>query len=202
MEELRQLVQNIVIIVMLAVFLELLLPSGSMQNYIKMVMGLLVIIAVLQMVFKFTNTDFNLHVPEFSSVPSVSLEQVQADALQLTDHYKSQAVEEYRRGIAKQVLALAQLNQELTVVDARVDVDTTEGEGFGKLQLIQLVVSAKTEQNQKIQPIEISVINQSPQGIPEEQIPSDIQQSMDKLAVTVANFYNLPLEQVQVIYIS
>ncbi|WP_180261144.1 stage III sporulation protein AF, partial [Desulforamulus profundi] len=47
LESIKTLVQVLVIIIVLAVFLEMLLPSSQMQDYVKMVMGLLVIIVVL-----------------------------------------------------------------------------------------------------------------------------------------------------------
>ena len=50
MEVIRNLVQSLVIIIILAMFLEMLLPAGQMRAYVKMVMGLLVIIAVIQAV--------------------------------------------------------------------------------------------------------------------------------------------------------
>ncbi|MBM7855484.1 stage III sporulation protein AF [Desulfohalotomaculum tongense] len=203
MEILRQLVQSLIIIVMLAVFLELLLPSGTMQGYVKMVMGLLVVIAVLQVVFDFFHTDFYLHVPKLSSTPSAALEQVQANAKELSEHYQNRALEDYRSGIAKQVLALARLNRELAVLDARVDLNTSRGENFGRLQLIQLTVTDKPQTEQgagKIKPVEIQVGADGGDSYQQGQVTEEKQQAMDKLAKTVANFYNLPPEQVQVIY--
>ncbi|WP_031514881.1 stage III sporulation protein AF [Desulfofalx alkaliphila] len=201
MEELRQLVQGLVIIVMLAVFLEMLLPSGGMQSYVKMVMGLLVVIAVLQLLFKFTSVDFNLHVPEIVPVPAMSLEQVQADAERLSEAYHNQALEDYRQGIAKQVLALARLNRQVTVLDAAVEVNTEEGEKYGHLQLIRLRVTDKEADpgETKIEPVEITV------GTQQEEISSklspEVEQAMESLASTVSNFYNLPQDKVQIIYV-
>ena len=48
MEVIRTLVKNLIFIAMLAVFLPMLLPFGEMQRYVKMVLGLLVMVAVLQ----------------------------------------------------------------------------------------------------------------------------------------------------------
>ncbi|MTI79975.1 MAG: stage III sporulation protein AF [Firmicutes bacterium] len=202
MEILRQLVQSLVIIVMLAVFLELLLPSGTMRNYVKMVMGLLVTIAVLQVASNYFHGDFNTHVPKISTAPAASLEQVETSAKELSDQYKSRAVEDYRTGIAKQVLALARLNQDVSVLDAQVELNTSEGENFGRLQLIQLTVTDKEEINgdsKIVEPVEIEVgTNDKP--VEPQQIPPENQQAMHQLAKTVADFYNLPEEQVQVTY--
>ncbi|MCR4442225.1 MAG: stage III sporulation protein AF [Peptococcaceae bacterium] len=47
LEVLKELVRNIVLIVLLAAFLDLILPSSKMSSYIKMVMGLFVLVSIL-----------------------------------------------------------------------------------------------------------------------------------------------------------
>ncbi|MEG6615894.1 stage III sporulation protein AF [Peptococcaceae bacterium 1198_IL3148] len=204
MQEISQLVQSLIIIVMLAVFLELLLPSNAMHDYVKMIMGLLVIIAVLQAIFKFIDYDFHLQVPEISTIAEVSTEQVQANAQSLSEHYKSRAMEEYKQGIAKQVLALASLNQDVSVIDAQVELDSGEVGSLGKLQWIQLTVSDKERSVsgvQSVQPVEIAVGTKHPQSSDlEDKIPQTVQRAIANISSTVADFYNLSPDQVQVIY--
>ncbi|MBO8137301.1 MAG: stage III sporulation protein AF [Desulfotomaculum sp.] len=200
MEILSRLVESLVVIVMLAVFLELLLPTSTMQNYVKMVMGLLVVIAVLQVLFDFFHADFNLYVPEISAEPSITLEQIQVNAKELSEEYKDKAVEDYRQGVKKQVMALASLNQEVEVLDAGVELDTSEGKNFGQLQFIQLTVAEKSRGNDsnKVKPVEIKVQTGERSTAHEQDI--ERQQTVNKLAKTVADFYNLPDDKVKVIY--
>ena len=47
MEIIRSLVQNLIVIIILAVMLDMFLPAGEMRKYVKMVMGLLIIVAVV-----------------------------------------------------------------------------------------------------------------------------------------------------------
>lgn len=47
MESLQTLVRNLAIILLLASFLEMLLPNKSMKGFVKLVMGLFVISAIL-----------------------------------------------------------------------------------------------------------------------------------------------------------
>ncbi len=194
--------QSLVIIVMLAVFLELLLPSSTMQSYVKMVMGLLVLIAVLETVFAFIGTDFNMQVPEISATSLDTWEKIQADAEQLSEHYKNQSLEDYRQGISKQVLALANLNQQVKVTAAEVEVNTEEGESFGQLQMIKLVVQPQqttSEGISTIPPVEIAV-SEEEQPEKEIKLTKETMEAVEKMVATVADFYNLSHEQVQVIY--
>ena len=47
MDVLKELVRNIVVILMLTAFLDMILPSGVMRPYVKMTMGLFILIALL-----------------------------------------------------------------------------------------------------------------------------------------------------------
>ena len=82
MDILRQLIQTIVVIVILAVFLEMLLPRGDMRRYVKMVMGLLIIVAVLQAVTGAINSDLLQEIPDVTHSPfgyePVPLEEIMA----------------------------------------------------------------------------------------------------------------------------
>jgi stage III sporulation protein AF len=63
MDVLRELIQTIIVIVVLAVLVEMLLPGGDMRRYVKMVMGLLIIMAVLQAAAGVLNSRFMQDVP-------------------------------------------------------------------------------------------------------------------------------------------
>lgn len=64
MESLQTLVRNLAIIILLASVLEMLLPNKSMQGFVKLIMGLFVISAVLDPLISL------LHLPQSTSVPA------------------------------------------------------------------------------------------------------------------------------------
>ncbi|AHF07407.1 stage III sporulation protein AF [Desulfitobacterium metallireducens] len=64
MENLQTLVRNLAIIILLASVLEMLLPNKSMQGFVKLVMGLFVISAVLDPLTAL------LHLPQSTSIPA------------------------------------------------------------------------------------------------------------------------------------
>ena len=65
---LQEIVRNIVLIVILACFMELLAAKGEMAKYIRLVMGLFIIVAVLQPVLKIFHTGFALESISLSSI--------------------------------------------------------------------------------------------------------------------------------------
>lgn len=70
-------VTNIILIILLATILELLLPSSAFQKYVKVVIGLLLIISILNPLIKFFSVDLN------SQLASFQLESSEEDKAQL-----------------------------------------------------------------------------------------------------------------------
>ncbi|MGP4080944.1 stage III sporulation protein AF [Pseudalkalibacillus sp. R45] len=60
-------VTNIILIILLATILELLLPSNAFQKYVKVVIGLLLIIAILNPMIKMFSVDLNQELATFAN---------------------------------------------------------------------------------------------------------------------------------------
>src|SRR5690606_12074010 len=98
MEIIKNLVQTLIIIVVLAVFLEMLLPRGKMSPYIKMVMGLLIIVAVLQAISGLLQQNWLQEIPSVTSgysSDSSGLEDIMAAGKELQATNQNLAVERY-----------------------------------------------------------------------------------------------------------
>lgn len=65
MSFLTEWITNIIIFILLAVIIDLLLPNSSMQKYAKMVISLLLIIVIINPIFKLFSTDMNEILREF-----------------------------------------------------------------------------------------------------------------------------------------
>ena len=52
--------ENILVAVMISTLIEILLPEGKSQKYIRVVIGIYIIFTILQPVLKFTNTSISL----------------------------------------------------------------------------------------------------------------------------------------------
>ncbi|AGL02024.1 stage III sporulation protein AF [Desulfoscipio gibsoniae] len=125
MDLLRELIQTIIVIVLLAVLVEMLLPGGDMRRYVKTVMGLLIIMAVLQAAAGVINKDFMQDIPAVtvSDTGDPPLEEIMAAGQELADTNRDKAVQQYSEGLSNQVLALAGMNPDVQPVDARVSID-------------------------------------------------------------------------------
>lgn len=205
MESIKALVQVLIIIIVMAVFIEMLLPSSSMHDYVKMVMGLLVIVVVLEAGANLVNQDLNFELPALQqSSTGPPLETIMGEGQKLAGKNKEQAMAEYQQGLEKQVLALARLQNGLHVTSAQIKTTgKPEDPEYGRLTGVVLEISespldesSSTVEN--VSPVEITVgANRSEGGASGTTLVNSDQAK--KLARTVANFYNIPVEQVQVV---
>ncbi|WP_209123084.1 stage III sporulation protein AF [Alkalihalobacillus sp. BA299] len=72
MSFLTEWLTNIIIFILLATILELLLPNSNMQRYVKMVVGLLLLVIILNPLLSIFSKDINDILPNFSSNERIS----------------------------------------------------------------------------------------------------------------------------------
>ncbi|MGI6361906.1 MAG: stage III sporulation protein AF [Bacillota bacterium] len=108
MEIVAGIVRNVVVLVVLAVFLEMLLPFGVLSRFIRLVIGLLLLAAVLNPLLVLVN-----HTP---SAPvfieedySQKTEEILEKGDDLSRSLENQASQQYQEGIVGQIEALVLL---------------------------------------------------------------------------------------------
>lgn len=205
LENIKELVHVLVIIIVLGVFIEMLLPSSQMHDYVKMVMGLLIIVVVLEAGAKLVQQEINFELPALSQrTEGPPLEKIISQGQELAGKQKEQAMSEYQRGLEKQVLALARLQNNLNISGAQVKTaDDPQDKDYGRLTEITLNISRETvdsEANtvQRVKPVDITVGADSAEQEVMGGTPVNTEQAQ-KLARTVANFYNIPIEKVKIV---
>ncbi|MEG6522577.1 stage III sporulation protein AF [Desulfotomaculum sp. 1211_IL3151] len=200
LESIKELVQVLVILIVMALFLEMLLPNSQMQGYVKMVMGLVVIVVVLEAGANLIHQDFKFDLPALTArTQEPPLESLIHDGQRLAGLQKQEAMKEYQQGIEKQVLALARLQSNVNIAGVKVTTtDDPQDPNYGRLTGVVLEIAkepADDRQITKIETVDIAV-----GGLPDNQDTSPINnKEAQQVARNVANFYNIPLEQVRVV---
>ncbi len=214
-EAIRSLVQSLIVIIVLAVFLEMFLPAGEMRKYVKMVMGLLIIIAVVQAVGDLARFDFTGELQLFAQKEDdTRFSDIMKAGEKITGDQQQKAVEQYRYGLANQVMALAQINKSVPVVDVNVEVQSERNEpNFGQLKEIILVVARHPEPGGEkvdkgagvgVEPVMVQVgtseTDDSAEANRADNETELSEEAVASLIKTVSGFYNLKPEQVKVVY--
>jgi len=153
-QTLQTLVRNLALILLLATFLEMLLPNKSMRGFVQMVMGLFVISAVLTPITTILHTPLSMDIPAWTAtipqdLPAIAVEgqgaKIGGDAVQ----------EQYRKILINQIKALALGTP--GVGDAEVDVKFDEGAGGlidqPRIAEVNVLLTSAQETIESVQPI-------------------------------------------------
>ncbi|MDQ7095783.1 stage III sporulation protein AF [Desulfosporosinus sp. PR] len=188
MQTLQNLVRNLALILLVATFLEMLLPNKSMRGFVQMVMGLFVISAVLAPISTLLHTPLSMEIPAWSEAAPQDLPVIAEE--QGVKAGRNAVQEQYRQILVNQIEALALSTK--GVESASVDIKFADGTGGvadqPKISAIDVTLTAAKEEIEPVQPITIGPKPQAPQQSPK----SD--EVRDKISV----FMSLPKEAIHV----
>lgn len=154
MQTLQTLVRNLALILLLATFLEMLLPNKSMRGFVQMVMGLFVISAVLSPITTFLHTPLSMDIPAWTVTTPQDLPAIAVEG-QGTKIGRDAVQEQYRQILINQIKALVLGIS--GIGDAVVDVKFEEGSGGlidqPKIAEVNVLLTSAQETIQSVQPI-------------------------------------------------
>lgn len=209
METLRLMVKSVVVIIIMAAFLEMILPRSDMKRYINLIIGMFVIIAVLNPFLAMFHQGFSFDVLE----PAGQGAATDTGALirqgqEMAAAQKTDAARQYKEKLAKQVTALAGIYRN-TPVEVSVDLveDSTQPD-FGAVKKIVIHISPQSAEKDtvpsgenvaEIGEINVDQVNINSGGL-QAGSPTDIRDGsyLPGLRAMIANFYGLTLEQVEI----
>lgn len=172
METLATVVRNVAVLVLMMLFLQLLLPEGKMERFVRMIMGLLIISAVLGPLLSAVSS----LQPAFGLFPQGEYEdntaQVIAEGQELADAYALDALNEYETATAKQIGAILSLLPQLN--DIRTEVHAAESGVVESVQVsatLDTNISTRTESEAKIRSLLVDFF-----ALPEEVLTIDLKE--------------------------
>jgi stage III sporulation protein AF len=184
-------VKNIIFVVLFASFLELLLPNNSMQRFIRVIMGLFIMLAILSpLIDVVQNHLLPMEVPTLSGSSTHSLS-ILNEAKTFVAGREELSAELYKKQVAQQmqvmILALD------GVADARVVIDTDNSNGGAQGRIHRVTIYIKpgmTGNNTHIKKVAI--------GTQEGAVPELTTLVKDKVEKLVMELYQLPKEKIVV----
>lgn len=185
--------KNIVLVVLFASFLDLLLPSSGMQRFVRVILGLLILLAVLSPVIDLLQGRLVPEpLPALSGQTKAAGEKV-ADGVQRVVRERDRlAVEQYKKDLVRQMRAVVMAVD--GVADARVSVElaqaTAERPG-AVARVIVDVLPGPAAEDRKVAKVEI--------GQAADRRDSELRAVVrDKVVRTVCELYQLSAGQVEV----
>ena len=160
MQTLQTLVRNLAMILLLATFLEMLLPNKSMRGFVQMVMGLFVISAVLAPITTFLHTPLSMEIPAWTITTPQDLPAIAAEG-QGVKVGRDAVQEQYRKILVHQIEALALGTEGVEAASVNIKFEEETGGVIDQPKIIGVNVTL-TSAKGEIQPIQPITIGQSP----------------------------------------
>jgi len=190
LENLQTLVRNLAIILLLASFLEMLLPSKSMQGFVKLVMGLFVISAILTPLTEFLKMPLEMGIPAWVETAESDLP-VLASGNEGSAIGQSAVSEQYQEIIKNQIKAIALGVSGVKSAEVAVELSKEVESLTDQPQITQILIRISSSEIQ-IKAIEEVVIGEAEMKVRE---PSS---AAVEVREKVAAFMQIPQEGIQV----
>lgn len=202
-------ITTIVAAVLITSFLEMLLPESGLQKFVRVVLGIFIMVTILNPLLGLINQNIKFeHVAlKASGQGMTDLDEILVQGNRLRQVTGEMADEQYSEGLNKQIRALALLVGGVADAQAQVELKKKTGGGGTSAKINRIKVAVKTEgiflenEDKVIKPVQVKIREKNPQELsPEEEEKVGKKEERLKKAVqtTVANFYNLSYEQVEV----
>ncbi|SHJ95845.1 stage III sporulation protein AF [Propionispora hippei] len=203
MEAITLWVKNIVLVVVFACFLDLLLPNNSMQRFIKVIVGLFIMLAILNPLVGFFQNKWETEAALASSTMTEGRQSgdVTTTINNTVVEREVLAKEIYTKDLSKQirtlVLAIQGVQEAKVAVELADEKNSKHKGGISKIKIYLKPgnYSGKSDTVEKIQPISVSDGEPAQRQNSQEEIRAELK---NRIIKTVTELYLLSPEQVEI----
>lgn len=159
MEGLKTLIRNLAFILLLASFMEMLLPNKSMRGFVQLVMGLFVIAAILDPLAGLLSWDLEKEIPAWINGSTGDMPVIAADD---DSREKANTIvrEQYKKILVDQIEVLAAKIDGITDVEATVELEDEGGfTDYPKVKKVTIRFSRSTT-SEPVKPVETVIIGE------------------------------------------
>lgn len=193
METIYHLVRNIVFIILLAVFVEMLLPMRESRRFLEVVVGLFVLVTILNPIVSLIRQEPLLEF-EFEEGNKKELQMILDQGKELQQVQESQARDNYGKQLEEQIAVVACMVPGVEEAEASVQFATGSSmESVVAIEKVEIVIK-KTSPQSIVEPVEKVSIGSG--AGEEKQVNTGTQDVLQKVQKSVASFYGLQPETV------
>lgn len=192
MDTLTEIVKTVLLIIIVASFLELLLPESGLKSFVSFTMGLFILIAILNPIlnFAFKERDFDINFWDYKY--DQALENKMLDkGLDINQQFMKNNDQQIQDKLQGQISALVSLVPGVQEVETRIEKDSPGNESQTML-FVQIKKTERAEQDK-----EMIVFGDNEE---EKQVSQEEQNQIEnKILTLLNNMYGLKNEQIKII---
>ncbi|MGI6357341.1 MAG: stage III sporulation protein AF [Bacillota bacterium] len=195
---LRQFVQNVIVLMLLGTFLQMILPEGNMRRYAQLAVGLIMVLVLLTPLLQLSRIPFDLGVSLSQATISAAWEELQVRGKVWQEQNDQTLLKTYRQSLAEQVQQLVELSGEMKLLSCQIElVEERQADDFGRILSLEVQVSRQQEWVQPVTavwPVQVGDAKGVQRTGPSANLASDAALVQSVLA----NHFVLDAEQVSV----
>lgn len=190
MAVLAGMVKNVLVIIIMASFLEILLPEGRVKPFVRFAIGLFIIIAVLNPVLNvlFDRKDFEVNLWDYNLSPEQEREVLERGS-RINQQLTSTGESNFAEKIEGQISAVAMLVPGVKEVETRAALDSEGG-----LKKLDLVVRPEGNTGLAGEGDEIRAFSNGG----EQSLPVDQEQMEEKIRGVINNLYGFKNIEIEI----
>lgn len=196
--------KKIILVVLLAVFLDLLLPNGVMQRYVRVVMGFVILATMLAPITSFFHSSWSPNALLAADLPlqDTSLQQILEQGKAMQKEQEKQAEEEWKKRMESSLKQQIEKEYPVTVeqVSLAYTLNQENAASYPQITGVSLILAKKegSAPAVSIQPVQPVQIREGEQGattgtfMPTEEMKTWEQQ----ICKEIANMWQLPTSSI------
>jgi len=199
---LRSWVLNIVTIIVFVTFLEILLPNSSIKKYIKMIVGLLIMLVILSPVLELVNGNIKIENEILKTSAQIEQKSLQANASQLESEQSKQMIAMYKKNIERDIRDRIEHENKLEVLNINLDIDENiNSQTFGSIYMLHITLSMDMTLNNnkpKAQSIETVRILVGNSAINNTAATNNDNYTIKKIKANISGLYGINEENIKI----
>jgi stage III sporulation protein AF len=192
-------IRQIILIIFIATFIDLLLPSTSLERYVKLIMGLIIIVSILQPVLQLVLSEDKWS--KFSAIvtPSLatdhydSLEKIKDNSSQLTNVQQEEIRKQFQTSITTWIEQQVAQKYDVKVVSAKVTADFEQSTPVIQRIDVEGLKAESSKSTGAIKPIEPVIVSKEHDKKPSNGQEIKLQQAIQSF---IGSAWNIRTNQV------
>nr|WP_279236983.1 stage III sporulation protein AF [Heliorestis convoluta] len=202
------MIQQVLLIILVGTILDMLMPNSRLQNLVRLVVGLFIMVAILNPLMSM------LHHQDWSQTLSQqalpeelvgSYEEIKRQGEDLRQQTWDRAREEARFRLERQIEAVATLKNGIQEAQAQIELDENEEKGIRQIRLHLRDEQGSLFASPSVEPVQIEPIDSESSDSPvssmveQEAEQNRIYEKMElssQLAQTLSSLYGVPVEKI------
>lgn len=186
-------IKQIILLVLFASFLELLLPSSGMQRFIRVIVGLMITLAILNPVLDIVQNNWSAQQVPALSTNSASSQSVISQANKIAGEREQLVVETYKKELGRQIKATVSALGGVADVQVAVNVEDGKNSKFdGRIDRVTLYIKPGVSGGaSRVEPVTAGPADSGNSGELSDQLKT-------KISKTVSELYQVSPHQLEI----